>query len=426
MTSSKISNNNETKKLKIYVILGSTGTGKTQLSIDLALKIRDLGYYPHIISCDSAQIYKNFDIGSAKVTKNEQMGIPHHMIDIVDVDCMDYSLYTFQQDVFLLLNKLKNSVDKLVPIIVGGTNLYMESVIFGDGYSNMPKRNKNFEEQFNNTQNEELYQRLKQVDPERAELLHCNDRKRILRSLEIYSLTGIPHSQLLKMKNKENQNYDFTFLWVSTENETLNNRLDKRVDKMVELGLKEEIIKITRIIDSKLCKFDFINGVQKCIGFKEFQPWIEANNYFRNEEITSNYDDIFNECINVVKKNTRRYAKSQITWINNRFVNNNTNYSVYKFDSTDINEWEKNVLEPSWKIVYSHLTENEEIGLDAKMRHLVRKKTEDEIDVWKKYICSICNRELNGSTEWKQHLESRSHRRKKKKNSNQITSNVQK
>lgn len=415
MLNSNITTGNEAKELPIFVILGSTGTGKTQLSVDLALKIKNIGYYPHIISCDSAQIYRDFDIGSAKVTIDEQKNIPHHMIDIVDIDCVDYSLYRFQQEVSSLINKLRHNNDKVVLILVGGTNLYMESIVFSSTYSKMPKADRNFELQYSNVSNDDLYQNLKQVDPERAELLHSHDRKRILRSLEIYSLTGMPHSQILKMRETENLNLDFCFLWVSVDNEILYERLDNRVDKMIQLGLKEEIIKITRIIDERKCKFDFANGVQKCIGFKEFQPFIEACNYFRDHLFSEN-DDIFKICIDDVKRNTKRYAKSQIKWIKNRFLINSS-YPIYKFDSSNINEWENNVLNPSWKIVFSLLTGNE-LDQNIKLNHLVEKHQKEK-DAWKKYICNICNRELNGLNEWNNHLSSRSHRRKKKKSTGQ-------
>jgi len=275
---------------KVIVIAGPTATGKTALSVRLA---KELG--AEIISADSIQIYKKLDIGSAKPSIQEREGIPHHLMDIVPADGV-YSVADYVRDA-------KEKIDDIlsrnkVPIIVGGTGLYISSLVdnveFSDSEQDMSVRAR-LQEELLKIGPEAMHQRLKEVDPESAESIHPNNTKRVIRALEIFETTGKTRTAYEAESKLNKSPYDFCLIALSCERELLYERINRRVDIMEEQGLFDEVESLLRDGISK--------GAQSMqgIGYKEAVMAVEG-------EISAE------ESIELIKKNSRNYAKRQLTW----------------------------------------------------------------------------------------------------------------
>ena len=253
---------------KIIVIVGPTCTGKTKLSIELAKK-----YNGEIINADSTQIYKDNDIATAKVTLEEMEGIKHHLLSIKDLK-EDYTVFDYQKDARNCINKI---IDKgKIPILVGGTGLYIKSVLY-DYKFNLENNKKETYDQYNN---EELYKKLLSIDPKTE--IHPNNRKRVERALDYYFANNKPISS----KEKTNKIlYDVITIGLTTDRNILYEKINERVDKMLESGLLDEA---HRIYESGIRT----KAVLTPIGYKE------------------NLDN----AILLMKQNSRHYAKRQYTW----------------------------------------------------------------------------------------------------------------
>lgn len=279
----------EEKKAKAIVICGPTASGKTALSIELAKKIGG-----EIISCDSMQIYKEMDIGTAKPTKEEMQGIKHYLIDFVSPD-KRYSVADFKQDA---KNAMKEIIAKgKTPIIVGGTGLYVDSLIYEIDYPNIEfdeNYRKQLEEKAEKEGLEKLYEEAKKIDPQAIEKISVNDQKRILRILEIYHATGKNKTEQEKESRKNPVEYDYHVYAINWDREKLYERINKRVDIMIEQGLIEEVQKIYQ-------KYATFPTAMQGLGYKEVVEYLE--NKCTKEEM-----------IEKIKMETRRYAKRQLTW----------------------------------------------------------------------------------------------------------------
>ena len=293
---------------KGIVIAGPTGVGKTALSIKLA-KILNAD----IISADSAQVYRGMDIGTAKITSEEMEGVPHYMLDILE-PIKKYSVGDFQKDVDRIL-KEEEKRDKVV-ILTGGTGLYINSIT--EGLSELPSSDSELRAKFMEKSAQELYEELKKVDPEGALEIHPNNKKRVERALEVYKLTGEKFSVLSK-KNIKNNNYDFFKIALERGRENLYERINMRVDIMIEQGLENEVRELYEKYGDILRKINII-------GYSEFID------YF-NGIIT------YDEAVEKIKQNSRRYAKRQFTW----FKNDHT-YHWYNLEQMSENEIIEDIL----------------------------------------------------------------------------------
>ena len=294
---------------KGVVIAGPTGVGKTALSIKLA-KILDAD----IISADSAQIYKGMDIGTAKITSEEMEGVSHYMLDILE-PTKKYSVGDFQKDVDKIL-KEEEKKDKSV-ILTGGTGLYINSIT--EGLSNLPASDIKLREEFMQKSSEDLYAELQQVDPEGAMEIHPNNKKRVERALEVYRLTGEKFS-ILSKKNVKNNNYNFLKVALERGRENLYERINMRVDIMIEQGLEKEVRGLYEKYGEILRKINII-------GYSEFID------YFKGE---ISYED----AVERIKQNSRRYAKRQFTWFKNDY-----SYIWYNLEELSENEIIEDILE---------------------------------------------------------------------------------
>lgn len=287
----------------VIVIVGPTGIGKTKLSIELAKKING-----EIINADSTQVYKGLDIATAKVTEQEKKGIIHHLFDIKNVE-EDYSVYDYQKDA---RKKIDDILKKgKTPILVGGTGLYIKACLYNYCF-NKTVNNKTYDEYTNDM----LYEMLLKIDSSTS--IHKNNRKRIIRALNYYEDTNKNISE-----NKTNELiYDSIFIGLTTSRNVLYERINKRVDIMVNNGLLQEAKKI---YDSNIRT----KAILTPIGYKELFPYFEG--------IKS-----LDECLEEIKKASRKYAKRQDTWNRHQFDVN--------WIDVDFENFDKIVLE-AYKIV---------------------------------------------------------------------------
>lgn len=276
-------------KDKVIVICGPTASGKTGLSIELAKKVNG-----EIVSADSMQIYKDMNIGTAKPTIEEMQGIKHYLLDFVSPD-ERYSVADYKTDAKKSIKKILK--EGKIPIIVGGTGLYVDSLIYEIEYPNIEfdeNYRKELEEQVRKEGLDKLYEQAKLIDPQAVEKISKNDTKRILRVLEIYHATGKTKTEQEIESRKKEVEYDYKVFALNWNRQTLYERINKRVDIIIEQGLIEEVEKISR-------KYNKFPTAMQGLGYKEVVEYLEG---FLTKE----------EMIEKIKKETRHYAKRQLTW----------------------------------------------------------------------------------------------------------------
>lgn len=272
---------------KILVISGATASGKTRLAVDCALKLGT-----EIISADSQLIYKDLNIGTAKPTKDEMHGIKHHLIDIVSPND-NFSVNDYERLASPIVKKLLS--ENKIPIICGGTGFYINSLLFDFGYGNVaanPEIREKYAKYFDIYGKEALFKKLEEYDPETAKKLHINDTKRIIRALEIYEVSGKKKSE---QDDKLIAKYEYVAVAINYPREQLYNRIDLRVDEMFENGLLNEVKDLLKNGINENCQ------CMQAIGYKEVMFGL------KNGISQSTMRDI-------VKQNTRHYAKRQITF----------------------------------------------------------------------------------------------------------------
>lgn len=277
------------KKPIVIVICGPTASGKTALSIELAKKIDG-----EVVSADSMQIYKDMDIGSAKVTPEEMDGIKHYLIDFVRPD-ERYSVANYKQDA-------KKAIEEIIakgktPIVVGGTGLYVDSLIYEIEYNDI-KIDEEYRKELENIKEkaglEVLYQKALEIDPQAMEKISSNDSKRIMRVLEIYHSTGKTKTQQeLESRTKEVP-YNYKVFAINMDREKLYDRINRRVDIMIKRGLIKEV-------ENLLAKYKEFPTAMQGLGYKEVKDFLQGD---------LSYEDM----VDKIKQESRRYAKRQLTW----------------------------------------------------------------------------------------------------------------
>ena len=264
----------------VIVILGPTCVGKTKLSVELAKKLDG-----EIINADSTQVYRSLDIATAKVTEDEKEGIPHHLFDIKDIT-EDYTVFDYQKDCRLKINDIISRGK--TPILVGGTGLYIKASLYDYKFDKEDSI-----KTFDDLTNDELYDKVIKLDKNNT--IHKNNRKRLIRALNYMENNG---KEFSSKEKTDNLLYDTIFIGLTTDREVLYDRINKRVDVMVNNGLLEEAKKI---YDSEIRT----KSVLTPIGYKELFPYFEG------------YASI-DSCLDKIKQNSRHYAKRQYTWFNNQ------------------------------------------------------------------------------------------------------------
>ncbi len=280
---------NAEAKPNIIVICGPTGLGKTSVSIELAIDL-----HGEIVGADSMQIYRYMDIGTAKPTPYERAQVPHYMVDIVDPD-ESFDAADFAKMAGEMIMKLH--VEGIVSFVVGGTGLYIKALVHGlsqagPADTDIRKRLKEAELLHGSGF---LYERLSKCDPEASERIHPNDTFRIIRALEVYETTGMAISQYSKDHGFENRRFNVLKIGLYIERETLYDRIDRRVDAMIEAGLVDEVKMLLNMGYSEDLKS------MQSIGYRHMIDFIKGR-------------IAWEEAVRTLKRDTRRYAKRQMTW----------------------------------------------------------------------------------------------------------------
>lgn len=275
---------------ELVILTGPTAVGKTDISIELAKRIDG-----EIISADSVQVYKGMDIGSAKITKEEMDGVPHYLIDVLE-PTEEFNVHIFKNLAQKAIKDIQNKGK--IPIIVGGTGFYIQAVLYDIDFDTTEDDHtyrKQLEAIAKEKGNKYLHDRLKEVDPDSANVIHFNNVKRVIRALEYYHDTGRTISSHNTSQRSNTSPYNFVYFVLNDKREFLYDRINKRVDVMLENGLIDEVKGLLK----SGCKKEMVS--MQGIGYKEVVDYIENN--FSLEELSER-----------IKKNTRHFAKRQLTW----------------------------------------------------------------------------------------------------------------
>lgn len=441
------------RRVPLIVILGSTGTGKTKLSIELAKR-----FGGEIISADSMQVYKGLDIVTAKATAEEQSSAPHHLLDVA-LPGKPFTVVDFRDAALPIVEDLL--ARQKMPIVVGGTNYYIESLLWKVLVNPVPivgeKRkaedestaatkqrrlavNKSIEEEevngssddrLTNIDSVELYRLLTAVDPPMAVRLHPNNRRKVIRALQVFRDSGCRMSSLLdEQQSTPGGNclggplrYEHVILfWLRCDQEVLNDRLDTRINSMITQGMLKEVRDFYDSLDKQNDTKDYTKGILQTIGFKEFIPYLEKYDATQDALITEFMLQASDEspaepegvpllqsCLEELRLTTKRYSKKQMKWVSNRFIAQTDRQvpDVYGLDSTRPIDWAKDVFGPAESVIQSYIDETVCTVEPLDKHKSVRAGLSENVS----NICEICNRHFVGEFQWTIHLQSNKHKR---------------
>ncbi|XP_042632754.1 tRNA dimethylallyltransferase-like isoform X2 [Cyprinus carpio] len=370
----------------LVVILGATGTGKSKLAIEIGKRLDG-----EIISADSMQVYKGLDIITNKVTEEEQAQCRHHMISFVDPLVSGYTVVDFRNKALSLIEDMHRQ--KKLPIIVGGTNYYIESILWKvlidtGGSDAVSEKVGTCESrvELEKLGGPELLRQLN-PDPDMAAILHPHDARKIARSLQVYMETGVPHSRLLEEQQGQDGGdclggplrfQNPCIFWLHYETNALDERLDKRVDQMLLLGLIDELKDFHQRFNDKKLKEnsqDYQRGIFQSIGFKEFHEYLTASENISQEE-----------CDKLKIKGPASNVPP-----------------VYGLDVTDVTNWETTVLTPALEIL-DCLQKGEQPSAQP-----IRAEGVDSRNKRSYHMCDLCEKLIIGDLEWTAHQKSRNH-----------------
>lgn len=401
------------------------------------------------------QMYDGLPIITNKITVEEQQGIPHHLLGIVALDEEPWRVGMFAKKAGQIIQEIRSR--GRVPIVVGGTHYYTQSLVFEDSLVTTQEFTEepellvhDIEDKFPilGSSTEDMLQVLREVDPVMADRWHPKEKRKIRRSLEIFLTTGTRASDYYAQqqekktlrKSQEEENHsppeqvvdrDSTLLfWVHAESEVLKKRLDSRVDKMIDTGLLDEVKSVhsyLRHLSNTGVSVDRTRGIWVSIGWKEFEPYLNAL-----ETATTSPEDLrklYELSIEQTKAATRQYAKRQVRWIRLNLItalkDENALDKLYLFDGTDVTKWEKDVSNPAIDITAKFLDGDElpppsELSQAAQQFLAPDEGHKGKPDVWFRRECEICHMTAVTDLQWQIHLKSRKHRgltKRKERNS---------
>ncbi len=274
-------------KRKILVIVGPTAVGKTKISVELAKLLNG-----EIINGDALQVYQGLDIITDKISENEMCGIPHHLFSFLPIN-ENYSVADYQSNIREKIKEIE--LKNKTPILVGGTGLYIKAALYDYDFSHPNNQmHLDFATKYQNYSNQELYQHLKEIDAESADVLHYNNRRRVLRAIEIYETSGKKKSAYIK-EQKHKLLYDCCFVGLTLPIDQLNKNIEQRVDQMFEKGVVEEVK-----------NHPTHSTAANAIGYHSIEKYL-------CNQIS------LEECKNDIKIKTRQYRKRQMTWLKHQF-----------------------------------------------------------------------------------------------------------
>lgn len=405
----------------------------SQLAVDLAVRFNG-----EIINADAMQMYRGLPIITNKISLDEQRSIPHHLLGNIGLDQETWVVGVFKREASRIIQEIRSR--GRVPIVVGGTHYYTNALLFRD--SLVEKEDASAEEtlvQDNSVQHpilndttEAMWEKLKEVDPVMADRWHPNDRRKIRRSLEIFLTTGRPASEIYAEQQSRKRTepvpqQDFSkpdalLFWVHSESQVLKDRLDRRVDKMLHNGLMDEVTEVNDYLWSKLKsgeEVDLSRGIWQSIGFKEFQPYLQAVE--RGADIKE-LEKLKLECLEVMKTGTKRYAKYQTKWISKQMLplleEEGDQDRLYVLDSTDVTRYSEDVLGKAAFLTQLFLTGDampDPPSISDAANNVLNAAVKSALSAQgtpcRKH-CSICETTLLTEESWQKHIRGRPHRRK--------------
>ncbi|KAI1421366.1 IPP transferase-domain-containing protein [Xylaria sp. FL1777] len=416
----------------LVTIIGTTGTGKSDLAVDLAIR-----YNGEIINADAMQMYKGLPVITNQISVREQRGIPHHLLSHIDPLEPTWTNGLFVREAQRLIKEIR-SRGKL-PIVVGGTHYYVHALLF-DG--SLIESNETEPEEIRFRSQEEtksqfpilnepthvILERLREVDPLMAERWHPDDRRKIKRSLEIYLTTGkrtsdiYAEQQEAKLVTSDARTpWETLVFWTFSETDTLRERLSKRVMKMLQSGLMDEVRTLHRRLRECTKRGEVVDrtrGIWQSIGFKQMETFLNGELDMETADVLQKKKEAGLEEINIA---TRQYARYQLRWIRHKtlksFKEHNAMGLLYLLDSTDANEFSTNVLHPAADICQQYLS-GEKRPQPAEVSDTAREVLttfENENSYaqtnFKVKKCDICNMSLATEDQWLKHINGKKHRR---------------
>ncbi|KAL3425740.1 hypothetical protein PVAG01_02531 [Phlyctema vagabunda] len=425
----------------LLVVLGATGTGKSQLAVDLASRFNG-----EIINGDAMQLYHGLPVITNKITIEEQNGIPHHLLGCIPLDEEPWHAGLFKKNAGKIIQEIRSR--GRLPILVGGTHYYTQSLLFKDTLifdasadeddleSNLP-----VDEVFQKYpilagSTENLVNELKQVDPEMAQKWHPNDRRKIQRSLEIFLTTGRKASELYKEQREkrdsrramlqletEQEDVEITKLdstllfWVHSEPEILKMRLDNRVDKMIDAGLLKEVKVLDDFLQQQIIeniRVDLTRSIWVSIGWKEFEAYSAA---VRSGTATpEQMQSLLVASVEKVKAATRQYAKRQVRWIRYKLMSalseEGAADNLYLVDSSNVSQWNEDVSSLAISVAEKFLKGAERpkpSELSEVANNILQPKRAEKDEIVRQ-TCEICDLVTVTESQWQLHLKSRRHR----------------
>ena len=315
------------KKPPLVILTGPTAVGKTDLSIALAKRIGG-----EIVSADSMQVYRYMDIGSAKITQEQMDGVTHHLIDILE-PTEEFNVVLFQQLAKIAMDGIYERGH--IPIVTGGTGFYIQALLYDIDFTDNDEDTalrRNLEEIARTQGSEALYDRLRQIDPESCEIIHANNIKRVIRAIEFYEKTGMKISEHNKIQRQNNSPYNFAYFVLNDDRQKLYDKIDDRVDEMMELGLVEEV----RRLKGMGCTADMVS--MQGLGYKEILAYLDG-------QIS------LDEAMYLIKRDTRHFAKRQLTWFRRERDVSLVDKQEFAYDNDRLIEYILKVLREKYVII---------------------------------------------------------------------------
>ncbi|KAJ4135133.1 tRNA dimethylallyltransferase, mitochondrial [Fusarium equiseti] len=407
----------------LVVVLGSTGTGKSDLAVELATRLNG-----EIINADAMQLYNGLPIITNKITTEEQRGIPHHLLGHISLDEQPWDVDDFKREATRTIREIRDR--GRLPILVGGSQYYVDPILFKEVI--LDDLELNTTESFPILQEsaEVMLHELRKVDPVMAERWHPKDRRKIQRSLEIYLKSGkrasdyYAEQQARKEAAQQDANkepWENLLFWVYSQREVLCERLDKRVDKMQTGGLMDEVRELYDFKHKKEAEgqiLDMTKGIWQSIGYKQFEPYLAA---IDEGQDPAAIEKLKSAGLEKMKAATRQYASYQTRWIRLKQipriheVGPEAMKNMYLLDSTDVSEYGKNVVEPAVQLAQQFLR-GEERPLPTEISELAQEVLTQvgnppPKSTPCKRTCEVCHTTLMTEEAWAAHLKSATHRR---------------
>ncbi|KAK3308494.1 IPP transferase-domain-containing protein [Chaetomium strumarium] len=422
------------RKMKpLIIIYGSTGTGKSDLAVELATRFNG-----EIINADAMQMYKGLPIITNKLTVEEQRGIPHHLLGSIDLDEDPWVVTRFKKESLRIISEIRDR-GKL-PIVVGGTSYYLDGLLFDGrlvedeparegGVSNREELAARYPILIDSA--DAMLNKLREVDPVMAEKWHPNDVRKIRTSLEIYYATGRRASDIYAEQRSRKESKwasqdpaqrhslgEILVFWLYARREALNERLDKRVDKMVQNGLLSETSQVYEYLRRRLLSGETVDrskGIWQSIGFRQLEPYLRA---LREAPDSPELSELKETGIQDTKTATRQYAKYQVRWMTMKTISSLQEERLldrlYLLDSSEIQRWNEEVLEKGVDLTRKFLAD-EPLPAPAELSETAREVLSSSVersnreDTPCRKTCDICQKTLLTEELWQSHITSRKH-----------------